>query len=139
MNLPDYQYKWWFMHLVVLYMFWDFFTNLNPFSCTKFNFVSLCASCTESLLFPPQQMKTFPTKTVKVAVQWWLELFCHGVGVLFIKTCFCRTREKVPANKNLLCPQFARWKTMKRKLLSERLNGKLNNRWNRIWKKYETK
>ena len=91
------------------------------------HWVPLFLSC-----FSPQK-KNFSRKTVKAAVQLWLELFCDWLGVLFIKTCFCRKRKSVNQQKSIVSTgsevenNETSWKQMKGKI--ERLVGRNMSSW----------
>ena len=47
---------------------------------------------------------------------WWPELFFLGASFVHKNMFLQKEPEKVPTNRNPMCPQFAKWKTMKRKL-----------------------
>ena len=85
---------------------------------------------------PPPDKNICEQKVSKLQCTVMAGIVLRPSGVLFIKTCFCRSR-KSASQQNLLCPQFVRWNNDETEVKNisngDILNRKLKDTWNEIW------
>ena len=85
---------------------------------------------------PPPDKNICEQKVSKLQCTVMAGIVLRPSGVLFIKTCFCRSR-KSASQQNLLCPQFVRWNDDETEVKNisngDILNRKLKDTWNEIW------